>query len=526
MSKVASYLQGHISGELSVRADDRNEYSTDSGVLEAKPGMIVFPRNTNDIRKVLRFSLQLASKGHKLPIAVRGQGRNTVSAAISDGLVIDMSRHMKDLYEYDAKQKLVRLQPGISIDTVQQALKLQGSAIPQLDGLSGTVGGAIASDSVGWLGGKYGRIGEAIEKLEVVLDSGDIIQTGLLSRREVEKKKGLATREGDIYRGIDTILEEHSSYLSSHADKHFNSGYPGIFDVRSKKGTLDLAPLLVGSQGTLGVIVEMIARTEFIPSEFSIGVAAFASNDAAFDALQQLEATDPASIEYFDGRFITNAQAQGYEFSWLGDSAENPAAIILFAYNDFNERTRSKRLAKAEKMLVGSGVSVFVATDDNSYHKLMSLREIFEYTERPNGTKNAPRLLPGFSVDRAHFPELQTKLNELENKLHAPLPLYGSWTNEIFTVLPAVSLASVGDRQKIFKIIDGMNAVVRDSGGELVAAEGEGRLLSRFVRADWDDEYAEIVAKVKQVFDPNGILNPGAKASVELKDLVAGLKKP
>ena len=147
MSKVASYLRGHLSGEVSVREDVLVAMAMDGGVLAQKPEMVIYPRNTNDIRKVARFSWQLAEKGHKLPITVRGAGTDATGAAIGRGISLVTTAHMNRIFEYDTKQKLIRLQPGVTLTALEAALGLHGTGIMALAGSYpyGTVGGAIAS---------------------------------------------------------------------------------------------------------------------------------------------------------------------------------------------------------------------------------------------------------------------------------------------------------------------------------------------------------------------------------------------
>ena len=114
MSKVAAYLRGHISGEVITREDVRTALASDAGVLSIKPELVVYPRTTNDIRKIARFSWQLAEKGHVLPLTVRGAGTDGTGAAIGKGAVVVTTAHMNKVFEYDSKQRRVRLQPGAS----------------------------------------------------------------------------------------------------------------------------------------------------------------------------------------------------------------------------------------------------------------------------------------------------------------------------------------------------------------------------------------------------------------------------
>jgi len=115
MSKVAAYLRGHLAGEVSTRTDVREALSTDLGVLKIKPEMVIYPRTTNDIRKVCRFAWQLANKGHVLPVTVRGAGTDTTGAAIGKGVALVTTAHMNKIFEYDAKQKLVRYSLGLPL---------------------------------------------------------------------------------------------------------------------------------------------------------------------------------------------------------------------------------------------------------------------------------------------------------------------------------------------------------------------------------------------------------------------------
>ena len=150
MSKVTEYLRGHLLGEVCVRVDDRQAAGKDNGVLAQVPEMVIYPRNTNDIRKIMRFSWQLAEKGHVMPLAGRGAGQDATGASLCKGVSVDVSRHMTRVYEYDSKQKLVRLQPGATNNSLNEALTLQGASVMPLLGCGeATAGGSVANYTAG-----------------------------------------------------------------------------------------------------------------------------------------------------------------------------------------------------------------------------------------------------------------------------------------------------------------------------------------------------------------------------------------
>lgn len=221
MSKVATYLRGHLAGEVDFRTDLRAARARDAGILAIAPEMVVSPRNTSDIRKTARFSWQLSERGHALPLVARGAGYGISGGAVGRGAQISLAAHMNTIFEYDSKQRLARLQPGVTIQALQSALALQGTGVLALDGLDprGTIGGAIADNAAGYLAGKYGSLAANVSQLEVVLANGDVLQTGKISKRELSRKKGQQDLEGDIYRGVETILEDYADEISTIQDR-------------------------------------------------------------------------------------------------------------------------------------------------------------------------------------------------------------------------------------------------------------------------------------------------------------------
>ncbi len=126
MSKVAEYLRQHIVGEVSTDMSTRKYFSTDGGVFEATPQIIVYPRTTDDVRKIARFSWQLAERGKAIAITARGAGSDQAGSAIGDGIVLVFPAHMNKLLELDTKKNFARVQPGINYRNFQDTIKTHG----------------------------------------------------------------------------------------------------------------------------------------------------------------------------------------------------------------------------------------------------------------------------------------------------------------------------------------------------------------------------------------------------------------
>ena len=521
MSKVATYLRGHLAGEVDFRTDLRAARARDAGILAIAPEMVVSPRNTSDIRKTARFSWQLSERGHALPLVARGAGYGINGGAVGRGAQISLAAHMNTIFEYDSKQRLARLQPGVTIQALQSALALQGTGVLALDGLDprGTIGGAIADNAAGYLAGKYGSLAANVSQLEVVLANGDVLQTGKISKRELSRKKGQQDLEGDIYRGVETILEDYADEISTIHERD-QTGYNSIARVRDRDGSIDLTPLFIGSQGTLGIISEMILRVDFRSQHLDTAALVFASADTARDMLDELRRFAPAFVKYFDAALVRRAVQVGYKAPWFQEvGGKAPQAVILVGFDDFNARARAKGKKKLEK-LCGSVADVSLVLDDDARASLLTLLDVARYSTLPDRAGvGVPPLLSDWFVPPERFEDFTKALTALANKLRVELPIAVDGLTELVSAYPLAPIAQASDRQKLMRLFDETARLVHQYGGAIVGQHSEGRLLSRFAYECIGARRVDMYRAIRKLFDPLGTLNPGVKQLNDVRQL-------
>lgn len=530
MSKVAAYLQSHISGEVTTRSDVREVMGRDASVCRLEPEMVIYPMVTNDVRKVARFSWQLALKGHLLPITARGGGSDQTGAALSAGISLVFPAHMDRVFEFDPKQRLVRVQPGITFKALNDALALHGMMIPSapVSAAYSTIGGALANNATGPLSGKYGDTRAYTNQLEVVLANGDIIQTGRISRKELNRRKGMEGLEGDIYRGIDAVIEDNAELIDRmrRDPSRNNTGYAGIVDVKRRNGSFDLAPLFVGSQGTLGIISEVIMQAVPLAQNHSVAILSFRDQNTAHDAIDVLRQRGPAYLEYYDGSVFEYAARVGktYEFYRVARESGDVSAVVVVGFDEINDRARTKQLKKLLKYFAGSDVVIATAEGDGAY-EIMSLHGASHYSLVPEGSDAArPPVADGFFVPYERFEEFHNALKTLEKSLGMELLLSGRMLESVYYVRPDVELKRATDRSKLFKVMDALSALIVGHGGHLAAEAGEGRLLGVHAHRNLDEAEMYLIGEVKRVCDPHGILNPGVKTTISQDDLTHLIK--
>jgi FAD/FMN-containing dehydrogenase len=219
VGKVAQYLQEHLLGEVTDSTEVRKHFSQDASILRIAPAIVVYPRDENDIRKTMRFSWQLAERGRGLPITARGGGSDTSGAAIGSGILLVFTAHMNRILELDQKKQFVTVEPGVTYDKLEQTLHTHGLFLPPYPASLhyATIGGGLANNSIGEKSVKYGPMSNYTERLRVVLANGELIETGIIGKRELNKKLGLASLEGEIYRTVDTLLEENAALLEQYS---------------------------------------------------------------------------------------------------------------------------------------------------------------------------------------------------------------------------------------------------------------------------------------------------------------------
>ncbi len=526
MNKIAQYLNEHILGEVTSNEHTRQQFSRDGSILHINPELVVHPRSTNDIRKIARFTWQLAEKGNVLPITVRGGGSDQTGAAIGKGIIVNTVAHLNKIIFLSLKNhdQFVHVQPGVNFEALNDTLRSHGMIIPTFPSSCkySTIGGAVANNAGGMQSGRFGLTGDFVERMELILANGDLIETTRINKHELNKKKGLQTFEGEIYRKIDGIIEDNQQLIDDRIANSTpdNAGYPGIAKVKERDGSFDLTPLIIGSQGTLGIVSEIVLKTSFYNSEESIIVAVFDDAIKARDAAGVLMSVQPTALEVLDGELFETAKNCGKKYLFKDQEI---GAILFMSFNDIGDRIRGRKMKQAMKKLSKMDANIF-NSDDYSTDELYAVRDVSSVILQSSSKgESLPPIIDGASIPAERREEFIAAVDELAKKHHITLPLQIQWLDGVIHTRPTLQLNTVSDKQKTFKLIADYIELVVSCGGNIVAESGEGRLKTPAAYAQMDDEVLNVYTQIRDAFDPFGTLNPGVKQKTDLKTLVAML---
>ncbi|HZL07653.1 MAG TPA: FAD-binding oxidoreductase [Candidatus Dormibacteraeota bacterium] len=527
-SKVAHYLQEHLVGEVMTSTDARRYFATDGSILQLAPALIAYPRTENDVRKTARFSWQLAERGRVIPITARGSGTNQTGAALGNGIMLVFPAHMNRVLELDTKDNSVTVEPGINYGKLQQTLYTHGRFLPPYPPSLeySTIGGAIADNVSGEKSVKYGDMRAYVKSLRVVLANGEVIETKRLSKRELSKKLGLATFEGEIYRSVDTLLEEqHSLVEELPRNVTRNSAGYDLAGVKRKDGSFDLTQLMAGSQGTLGIITEAVLKTESYDPQTTLIMARFDSLEQVQNAIVELRSLPerPSAIEMVDEYVLE--QVHALNPNQLKEIIKPPfPAITLFVEFDGGERKTKKVSKRAERILDKYSIGFQATSDPEQQQLLWKVRQATSSILGHNeGLLQAVPLFDA-AVPPDRLREYLDGVYHLLKTNNLKPAIWGHAGDASLHFQPLLNLGQVGDRQKAFRLMEEHNKLAISLGGTISATAGDGRLRTPYLEAMYGPEPYALMQKVKKIFDPYGTLNPGVKFGTSLDDIKAMIR--
>ena len=523
MSKVAQYLQEHVVGEVITSTDAREYFSTDASILKITPQIVVYPRAENDVRKIARFSWQLAERGRLVPLTARGLGTDQSGGALGQGVMMVFPAHMNKILTLDSNKGFVAVQPGINYGKLQQTLLTHGQFLPPYPSSIeySTIGGAVANNAGGEKSIKYGVTKDFARELRVVLANGEVITTKRISKKELNQKKGLPNFEGEIYRSIDNILSDNEKLIESRdLGLIKNSAGYNIWSVKGNDGSIDLTPLFIGSQGTLGIITEIVLDTESYSPSTTLLVAHFDDLTKATEAVVKIKDLSPSALELVDRNLLDFLNRHNPNLIKNVISEPYPNIVLLIEFDDIAQRKQKKLSKKARKILEQLSIKVSVTKDAHEQEDFWKIRHSAAaiYWQDINNKKALP-IIEDATVPPEKLSEYILgaynimQLNGLESAI------WGHAGNGNMHIMPFLDLSQLGDRQKVFKIMEEYYQMVISLGGSTTGQHNDGRIRAPYLPKLYGREIYEIFKKIKQVCDPYGTLNPGVKIDVDIKDV-------
>ncbi len=516
-SDLVRDLQRRVDGDVRFDTYTRQLYATDASAYEVTPIGVVFPVDTADVVSVVEYC---ADRG--IPVLPRGGGTSLAGQTVNEAVVLDFMRYMDDVLGVDPSAREARVQAGTVLADLNATISTHNLkfAPDPAAGDRSTVGGAIGNNSTGAHSLKYGKTEAYIEECEVVLADGTVTTLGEI---EVEELRTKADADADellprIYAGVVSIIDDHGDEVDErYPDLERNvSGYNlDRLVTEAETGTVNLARLLAGSEGTLAIVTEATVSLEPIPETKSVVLLTYDGTVDAVADVQHVLDHDPAAVELIDDTLIDLA-GNTAEFenvvALLPDGTEAALLVEFYAENEADGREKTADLI-ADRVGDSDGQHAFdglEAHDVETRTKFWKLRKsgLPILLSRTSDAKHIS-FIEDAAIPPEHLPAFVTRFREILDENDTFASFYAHAGPGVLHVRPLVDTKSETDRKAMENIADAVTDMVVEFGGSVSGEHGDGRARTQWNRKLYGDELWEAFRDLKTAFDPDWLLNPG-----------------
>ena len=523
MSNISKLLNQVIVGNVFDEPRILEKYATDRSILKMPPEMVVLPENTDDARRVVRFVEQLKKRGAKTSLTVRGSGLDKTGADLTDKILISMER-MNHIQEIDSRSKLVRVQAGITLEKLNTALSLHGLVLPIDANPKETIGSLICNFAIDGYAGKYHGISHYVDCLEAVMADGNVLQTRNYNRHGLQRKiEDSEDPESGIYTRINDLINDSEAALELIKDRPTidASGFQMATQVeRDDSRVFELTPLFYASQGTLGIITEVILRLETMPSTVTRFAAGFETATAAVKYIEQLAPLKPLAVELYDAHIFEQAAKSGKELG-LFAKRYNKGYITIISFDD-NRFVARKKLKTCLDLIPDSAAAILEAKENTK--DFARIRTAMRSYLNDDIKGERLHLADDFFIPSGRLLDFIKALPELEKETKKELLLYGDYLTSNYSLRPDLNLNNATGRANTLKFLKRFAEFLKEYDGILTGGSPEGRIKALVVNSEEDPLLHEFYQKIKTAFDPDDIFSPDVKLNSDVKKFVKYLR--
>jgi FAD/FMN-containing dehydrogenase/Fe-S oxidoreductase len=504
-------LRTHTTGEVRFDRITRALYSTDASVYQIEPRGVVLPRSREDLIGVVRTCAR-----HGCQLTLRGGGTSQAGQAIGSGVIVDTSKYLNRLLELNVEERWARVEPGIVLDDLNAQLKRHGLRFaPDISTASrATLGGMMANNSSGARSVLYGKTIDHVLEQDVVLSDGTVSQFRPLSREELDRKCAGQGLESNCYRGVRRLAAAHAEEIQRRFPKVLRrvGGY-NLDEFVDPEKPFNLAKIMVGSEGTLGVVLEAKVNLVPLPNAKAVLAIQFADLLDALQAAPLILRHGPSAIEVMDG-FILAHTRQSPQLDALRNSfiEGEPGGLLCVEFYGDTQEELPPRLQALERDLREQrlGYRFHHALDLPSQAKIWSLREAaLGLSMAMKQEAKSLSFVEDTAVAPEHLREYIDKFLQLIARHGTSAGIYAHASVGCLHVRPVVNLKTEEGVRKFEAIANDVSDLVLEYGGALSGEHGDGLVRSPFMKKMFGPVLYEAFRDVKRTFDPQGIFNPG-----------------
>lgn len=535
-------------GEIDDSQNTRDLFSHDASMFELVPEVVVSPKNSADIQKLVRYAGEAKKRHNKhISLTARSGGTCMSGGAINQSIVMDMAAHFNKIGLVTPTE--AHAQPGVYYRDFEKATLQHGALMPSYPASRDlcTIGGMVANNAGGEKSLEHGKTERFVKELKVVFADGNEYTVKPLTKPELDKKMAQKDYEGSIYKQVFELCEKNYDVVKAAQPKvtKDSTGYH-LWNVWNREtGIFDLNQLIIGSQGTLGFVTDITFRLVPAPTHSGTLVVFLRETDTLGELINDVLEHKPATFEGFDNYTLMLSFKLFFYFhktlGWWGmfklafqlipDALMLfrgiPKMVLLIEFNGAsNEEVAKKVHAMREALRPYGHKALFEedATEAKARKFWIMRRESFNLLRNKVHDKHTAPFIDDLVVPPEHLPKFLPELRTLLNEYQFLATIAGHMGDGNFHVIPLMQIEKKLERIKLAPAMREVNNLVLKYGGSLSGEHNDGLSRGPWLHLMYSREVMHLFKHVKTIFDPQNIFNPDKKTDAHWEFSVSHLR--
>ena len=508
--RLAARLTSDTQGEVLFSAADRGRYATDASIYQSMPTGVFVPRSSADVGLALEICRDLG-----VPIVARGGGTSQCGQTVGAGLIIDHSKYVRNILAVDPAERIAVVEPGLVLDHLNASLKKHGLWYPVDVSTSGqaTLGGMAGNNSCGSRSIAYGNMVHNVRGAQAWTSDGTLLTLG-----DYANSSGKSRELGDYVRALAEQLAPDINARWPKVLRRVGGYNLDIFDNQSERpytadGSVNLAHLLVGSEGTLALTKNLTLQLSELPRAKVLGVVNFPTFFAAMDAAQHIVKLGGglSAVELVD-RTMIELSLQNPAFAPTVRTAllGQPDAILLVEFSGASKADLLPKIRQLVELMGELGLpgSVVEMTEDAPQKNLWEVRKAgLNIMMSLKGDGKPVSFIEDCAVPLEHLAEYTDALTEVFKRHGSKGTWYAHASVGTLHVRPILDMRREG-ASKMRAIAEEASALVHKFKGAYSGEHGDGLCRGEWISWQFGPQITQAFASIKEAMDPLNLLCP------------------
>ncbi|MBI0535120.1 FAD-binding oxidoreductase [Roseomonas sp. KE2513] len=510
-SRLAARLKRETAGEVLFGAGDRGRYATDASIYQVEPVGVLVPRSIEDVATAMAICRE-----EGVPVLPRGGGTSQCGQTVNRALVVDCTRHLRNVVSVDKAAMQATVQPGIALGALNDALKKDGLFFPVDPSTWArcTIGGMAANNSCGSKSIRYGLMADNVLSIDAILPNGDRFTFGELPDNLGE---GVPGSVAELVTRLRALGAAEAAEIAARFPKVLRrvGGYnlEALTPEARANGRGNLARILVGSEGTLAFSAGIDLKLWPIKPRKALGICQFPTFRAAMEASKHLVTLNPEAVELVDRTMIDLGRSIDIYRPTIDRMViGEPDSLLIVEFHGHEDAALARELRRLDEMMADLGYpgAVVECIDSGFQAAVAEVREAgLNIMMSMKGDGKPVSFIEDTAVQLDDLADYTERLNEVFERHGTKGTWYAHASVGCLHVRPVLNMKSGEDVRRMREIAEECFALVREYKGSHSGEHGDGIVRSEFHEEMFGPRIVRAFEAVKDAFDPEGLMNPG-----------------